>query len=233
MESFSQSFLQVTITDCQHWGFHHLPREDGKTVLQSEVDPQTLACSTMYRQPIYPYCAGRQKQPHCEKWTHTELLHHRALSLAEENPKLGNFLFLSLIKPILRWCIFLDTCINESNASSEFKMSLWHLKLFVWQLHDDTNWRLWLHCRIIQQDRLLEVSYLDIIMSVNSMAMKEIAVSHTWDLYVPRQRDYPKISWLRQSKSFLWHKKMQIYLSLTQGGFPWIPQGTMPWPYRF
>lgn len=33
--------------------------------------------------------------------------------------------------------------------------------------------------QIIQKDRLLEVSYLDIIMSVNSMAMKEIVVLHT------------------------------------------------------
>lgn len=82
-------------------------------------------------QPTYPYSSVRWEKRHCDKWTHKELWHHRALSLAEENPKLGNFLFLSQIKSGLHWCIFLDIWINEPNASSEFKTILWHLKLFL------------------------------------------------------------------------------------------------------
>lgn len=103
--------------------------------------------------------------------------------LAEENPTLGNFYYFSpWLKLSYVDAFFLDIWINEPNVSSEFKMSLWHLKLFLWQLHGGTNWRLWLHCRIIQQGSWVEVNFLGIIMSVNSVAVKERAGLYTWGL---------------------------------------------------
>lgn len=51
------------------------------------------------------------------------------------------------------------------------------------------------------------------------MAMKEIVVLHTWDLYVSKQRVYPKISWLCQSKSFFDIKKNAGISFTYSGGF--------------
>lgn len=118
--------------------------------------------TVQHRQPIQYYCSEWWKQPCCGKCTHKELLHLKALSLAEENPKSGN---------LSHTC--LDIWIHDLNASSELKMRLWHLKLFLWKLHDVTNWRLRFYCTISRT--IVEGIHLNRV-SINSMAMKKIPV---------------------------------------------------------
>lgn len=87
--------------DWQHWGFHDVCGEDEEIVLWSEEDPQAPACSTKHRQPIHP--TGKWNEPQCDKWTHRELPHF----LGRRKPHIRKLLlFQSLIKALLRGCIF-------------------------------------------------------------------------------------------------------------------------------
>lgn len=89
--SFLLEFSYLTVWDCQHWGFHHLCREDEEIVPWSEEDPQTPACSTKHTQPIYP--TKKWKERHCDKRNPQRT--STPSFFAAENPTLGNFFYFS------------------------------------------------------------------------------------------------------------------------------------------